>query len=108
MRRLLLLAAIIVAATSNPLLAADLPVQSRLGAVFAQPAPHAHRHAATRETRVDILGIDSVYAPEVEIQPLVNGYYGKPKSYLYRSYYGTSPELIFERLPYACGFYGYC
>jgi hypothetical protein len=49
-----------------------------------------------------------VYAPEVDVPPIVHGYYGKPRSYLYRSYYGTNPDLIFGRLPYACGWYGYC
>ena len=51
---------------------------------------------------------ETVFAPEIDIRPLVNGYYGKPKSFRYRSYYGTSPDTIFSRLPYACGEYGYC
>ena len=106
MHRSLPLTAIILVAMLNPLGAADLPVQSRLGAIFAEPAPPAPRTAPVSETRTWV--VDSVYAPEVDIQPLVNGYYGKPNSYLYRSYYGTPPDLIFERLPYACGFYGYC
>jgi hypothetical protein len=50
----------------------------------------------------------TAYEPLVDIPHLVNGYYGKPKSYVYSNYYGTSPERIFERLPYACGRYGYC
>lgn len=83
--------------------AADLPVHSRIGAIFIEAptarAPHARRAAIEYET---------VFAPEVDIRPLVNGYYGKPKSFRYRSYYGTSPDIIFGRLPYACGSYGYC
>lgn len=83
--------------------AADLPANSRLGAVFAAPAPL--RAAAPRVADDDY---ETVFAPEVDIPPLVNGYYGKPKSFRYRSYYGTSPKIIFGRLPYACGGYGYC
>ncbi|MCB1413573.1 MAG: hypothetical protein KDJ76_10635 [Xanthobacteraceae bacterium] len=107
MRRPLPLAAIaLFIAAANPSNAADLPAQTRLGRIFAEPAPRAPRHAAVTDQRG--WGMDSVYAPEVEIQPLVNGYYGKPGAYRHRSYYGTSPGLIFDRLPYACGFYGYC
>jgi hypothetical protein len=39
---------------------------------------------------------------------LVAGYYGKPNSYFYSPYYGASQYWNFARLPYACGFYGYC
>ena len=84
--------------------AADLPVNSRLGAIFAEPPPV--RVAAPRV--VTEHEYETVFAPEVDIPPLVNGYYGKPKSFRYRSYYGTSPDIIFSRLPYACGEYGYC
>ena len=49
-----------------------------------------------------------VFAPQVDIPPLVNGYYGKPNSYYHRSYYGTKSETIFSRAPYGCGYYGYC
>jgi hypothetical protein len=80
--------------------AADLPIQSRLGAVFADPPPvHAPAYA---------YGYTTVYAPPVDIPPLVAGYYGKPNSYFYSPYYGTSLYYNFARLPYACGFYGYC
>jgi hypothetical protein len=84
--------------------AADLPAQSRLGAIFAE-RPIARTHAPHVVVEEEY---ETVFAPEVDIPPLVNGYYGKPKSFRYRSYYGTSPDLIFSRLPYACGEYGYC
>ena len=84
--------------------AADLPVQSRLGAVFADPppvqAPAAYAYQANVYAAVD--------APPVDIPPLVAGYYGKPNSYFYSPYYGASQYWNFARLPYACGFYGYC
>jgi hypothetical protein len=81
--------------------AADLPVQSRLGAVFAQPYEAA-------AYPYPIYGNPTVYAPPVDIPPLVAGYYGKPNSYYYSPYYGGSFYGIYARLPYACGFYGYC
>ena len=83
--------------------AADLPVQSRLGAVFADPAPYQVPGTAYRA-----YAYTTVYAPPVDIPPLVAGYYGKPNSYYYSPYYGGSSYGIYARLPYACGFYGYC
>ncbi|WP_375413428.1 hypothetical protein [uncultured Bradyrhizobium sp.] len=81
--------------------AADLPAQSRLGAVFAdRPLAEA---LANRD-----YGYTTVYAPPVHIPPLVAGYYGKPNSYFYSPYYGRSLDYNFARLPYACGFHGYC
>jgi hypothetical protein len=83
--------------------AADLPVQSRLGAVFADPPPPQVRVAV-----YGAYGYTTVYAPPVDIPPLVAGYYGKPNSYFYSPYYGESQVWNFTRLPYACGLYGYC
>jgi hypothetical protein len=81
--------------------AADLPPQTRLGAVFARPAEAPPRDV--RESDYPVF----VFAPQVDIPPLVNGYYGKPNSYYYRPYYGHA-EDTYTRLPYACGFFGYC
>lgn len=86
-----------------PAWAADLPVNSRLGAIFAEPPPRAAAPSLVMTEE-----FETVYAPEIDIPPLVNGYYGKPKSFRYRSYYGTPPKIIFGRLPYACGRHGYC
>ena len=101
-RRLVLATAVLGVAFAAH--AADLPANSRLGAIFAEPPPM--RAAAPRVVVEE--EYETVFAPEVDIPPLVNGYYGKPKSFRYRSYYGTSPDIIFSRLPYACGEYGYC
>jgi hypothetical protein len=97
----LAVSAIAVGVTSAS--AADLPVQSRLGAVFADPPPLQAPVSAYRA-----YGYNAVYAPPVDIPPLVAGYYGKPNSYFYRPYYGESQVWNFTRLPYACGLYGYC
>jgi hypothetical protein len=101
MLRRITLAVFAIAATGMAASAADLPVQSRLGAVFADPPPSRAPVAAYR-------AYTTVYAPPVDIPPLVAGYYGKPNSYFYRPYYGESQVWNFTRLPYACGFYGYC
>jgi hypothetical protein len=103
MLRRITLAVFAVAATAMAAGAADLPAQSRLGAVFAEPVavpPPAYAYRAT--------GYRTVYAPQVDIPPLVAGYYGKPNSYIYSPYYGAPLDYNFARLPYACGFYGYC
>jgi hypothetical protein len=86
--------------------AADLAQHSRIGALFAEPVRPSRVVVTARPKPVEEEIV--AYAPEVDIRPLVNGYYGKPNSYYYHSYYNTPPELIFNRAPYACGFYGYC
>jgi len=103
MYRRILLAAVAIAAVGTVASAADVPLQSPLGAVFAEPAPYpATVYVAP------VRGYAAIYAPPVDIRPLVAGYYGKPNSYLYTPYYGTSQYWNFARLPYACGFHGYC
>lgn len=104
MLRRITLAVFAIAAAGMPAGAADLPVQSPLGAVFADPPPY--QAPAAYAYRAD--GYVTVYAPPVDIPPLVAGYYGKPNSYYYAPYYGTPLNYDFSRLPYACGFYGYC
>jgi hypothetical protein len=101
MLRKITLAVFAVAVTAMAARAADLPVQSRLGAVFAQPTEAPAYAYPMQDYR-------TVYAPPVDIPPLVAGYYGKPNSYFYNPYYGGSSDGIYARLPYACGFYGYC
>ena len=103
MMRRIMLAVFAVAMSGMAASAADLPVQSRLGAIFADPPAYPAPVAA-----YGAYAYTSVYAPPVDIPPLVAGYYGKPNSYFYRPYYGESQIWNFARLPYACGFYGYC
>ena len=101
MPRRLVAFAFALSLTGGTTQAADLARHSLLGAVFAEPvAPQA---TVGRKVETEF-----VYAPEVDIRPVVQGYYGKPNSFFYHSYYGTPPSVIFGRLPYACGSYGYC
>jgi hypothetical protein len=99
----MMLAAFAIAAGAMAASAADLPVQSRLGAVFADPPPYQAPAPIYRA-----YNYTTVYAPPVDIPPLVAGYYGKPNSYFYSPYYGAPHYYNFARLPYACGFHGYC
>lgn len=98
---------LILAFTTASADAADLAGHSRLGAVFAEPVPSSRRVVVVEKEKPVEEPIVT-YAPEVYIPSIVHGYYGKPNSYYYRSYYGTKPETIFSRAPYACGWYGYC
>ena len=103
MYRRIMLAIIVLTAAGTAAGAADLSLQSPLGAVFAEPAPYpAPVYVAPA------YGYAAIYAPPVDIRPLVAGYYGKPNSYFYSPYYGESQYWNFTRLPYACGFHGYC
>jgi hypothetical protein len=103
MLRRITLTVFAIAASGMAASAADLPVQSRLGAVFADSPPYQ-----TPVTAYGAYAYTTVYAPPVDIPPLVAGYYGKPNSYFYSPYYGGSQYWNFARLPYACGFHGYC
>jgi hypothetical protein len=87
--------------------AADLAGQSRIGALFAEPVTKSRRVVVLRDEKPVEEPIVT-YAPDVDVASIVHGHYGKPNSYYYRSYYGTSKELIFSRAPYGCSFYGYC
>ncbi|MCG6203157.1 hypothetical protein LPW26_00785 [Rhodopseudomonas sp. HC1] len=91
-----------------PARAADLPMHSKIGRIFAEPEPRGRVVIVDVPPTRDVISASPVYAPEVDIRPLVNGIYGKPNSYHYFNYYGTPASAIFGRLPYACGWYGYC
>lgn len=107
MFRTLAFTSALIAIGATGAVAADLPPNTRLGAVFAKP-----RVAVA--PRVEVYTYDypiGVFAPQVDIPPLVNGYYGKPNSFYYRSYYeneGAALADAYMRLPYACSFHGYC
>jgi hypothetical protein len=104
-RRIMLsiLAATLTAMSAD---AADLPTQSRLGAIFAEPAevrPYAYR---TAEYEAPIIAYNLLPNP-----PWNRGgyYYGSSWSYYYPGpYYGGPYYTDGARLPYVCGFYGYC
>jgi hypothetical protein len=113
MLRPFILAALAIIVTAGAAHAADLAQQSRIGALFAEPVVKGRRVVVAREPKPVEEEIVT-YAPEVDVASVVHGYYGKPNSYYYRSYYGSKPGTIFDlgpitsRAPYGCSFYGYC
>ena len=107
MLRAIAFATVLTAAGVTTAAATDLPPNTKLGAVFAKPRVAVVPHAEVYTYDYPI----GVFAPQVDIPPLVNGYYGKPNSYYYRSYYeneGVALADAYMRLPYACSFHGYC
>jgi hypothetical protein len=89
--------------------AADLPEQSRLGAIFAEPS-EALPPAIAPVDRSDEI------PARVILYTLGNGLfarggynYGSPYSYFYNGpYYGGPYASNAPRLPYVCGLLGYC
>jgi hypothetical protein len=110
MLRMLALAVLVTTAAATAAQAADLPPNTKLGAIFAKPPVAASRTVVVRQVETydyPIVG----FAPQIDVRPIVAGYYGNPGSYYYRSYYGSDGGALWDamtRLPYACGFYGYC
>ena len=86
--------------------AADLPVQSRLGAIFAEPAEVGIRANRKREYSAPIIAYNRLPNP---IWARGGYYYGSSWSYYYPGpYYGGPYYTDGGRLPYVCGLYGYC
>jgi hypothetical protein len=86
--------------------AADLPTQSRLGAIFADPVEVRAYAYRSEEYVAPIIPYNLV-----PVLPWERGgyYYGSPWSYYYPGpYYGGPYAWDGPRLPYVCGLYGYC
>jgi len=106
MSRRIMLSAFAIAVTAMTASAADLPAQSRLGAIFAEPAEVRVYADRPREYPAPIIGFNLLPNP-----PWARGgyYYGSSWSYYYPGpYYGGPYYSDGLRLPYACGLYGYC
>jgi hypothetical protein len=86
-------ALVVLSVSVSSTLAADLP-QSRLGALFVEPAP------------VQRAELPVPFVPWFGNSPRVAGYYGTWGDFHYSNYYGTSPFVIFTRPPYSCAWYG--
>jgi hypothetical protein len=102
-------AALAVAAVATTADAADLPTQSRLGAVFADPVVVTRRPVVVVEP--------ARYEPPIIPYNLLpnptwnrgNYNYGSSWSFYYPGpYYGGPYDTDGPRLPYVCGLYGYC
>jgi hypothetical protein len=96
-----------LAVSAIPAAAADLPTQSRLGAIFAEPAV-APRVVVVQRVRDEPPIIPYNLLPN---PPWNRGNYnyGSSWSFYYPGpYYGGPYDTDGARLPYVCGFYGYC
>lgn len=108
MPRRIMLAVLALGVTAATADAADLPAQSRIGAIFAEPAEVRVIPPPRRETQyaAPVIGYNLLPVP---VWARGGYYYGSPWMY-YDSgpYYGGPyvPSVI--RLPYVCGLYGYC
>src|ERR1700687_4442360 len=86
--------------------AADLPTQSRLGAIFAEPAEVHRTIYRSREYSAPIIPYNLLPNP-LWNRGTYN--YGSSWSYYYPGAYYGGPYVSYAlRLPYVCGLYGYC
>lgn len=97
----LALSVVAIAVTAAAASAADLPAGTKLGEIFAAPPQGRHTDKRGGNPFAAIF-------PEVANSPRVPGYYGRPGDFYYRTYYGTRPDVIYNRLPYACWWSGSC
>jgi hypothetical protein len=87
--------------------AADLPAQSRLGAIFAEPAEVGVRTYRTEEFFTGPIIPYNLLPNPPWNQGVYN--YGSSWSYYYPGAYYGGPYVSYAvRLPYVCGLYGYC
>jgi hypothetical protein len=106
MPRRIMLSVFVTAVTTMTASAADLPRQSRLGAIFAERAEVRADAYRTAETSAPVIAFNLLPDP-----PWNRGgaYYGSSWSYYYPGpYYGGPYYTDGARLPYVCGLYGYC
>ena len=108
MSRRIMLPVFVLAVSTMAAVAADLPAQSRLGAIFAEPAetppPVVYRTAEYPPAPIIAFNLGPIF-------PWARGgyYYGTSWSYYYPGpYYGGPYDTDGGRLPYVCGLYGYC
>jgi hypothetical protein len=106
MPRRIMLSVFALAVTAVTAGAADLPTQSRLGAIFAEPSEIGTRADRSRERVAPIMPFNGLPNP---IWARGGYYYGSSWSYYDGGPYYGGP-LVFSggRLPYVCGLYGYC
>jgi hypothetical protein len=106
MPRRIMLSVFALTVTAVTASAADLPTQSRLGAIFAEPVAVHRTNYRAREPWAPIIPYNLLPAP-----PWNRGgyYYGSSWDYYYPGPYYGGPYVSYAfRLPYVCGLYGYC
>jgi hypothetical protein len=106
MPRRIMLSVFAIAVTAMTARAADLPNRSRLGAIFAEPAEVGRDASPPRGYSAPIIGYNVLPNP-----PWARGGYNYGSPFFYFDsgpYYGGPYVPPTVRLPYVCGFYGYC
>jgi hypothetical protein len=101
---------VVAAFAAGTAFAADLP-NSHNGATVHRKAPLPYGHPVQVEEDPDVL-FTPYLPPHTPLLPgsaTLPGYYGSTHSYDYQGpYYGGPYVGYWDRLPYACGVYGYC
>ncbi len=106
MPRAIMLSVFAILTTAATVSAADLPTQSRLGRIFAEPAETRADTPQQREFPRPIIPYTNLPDP---VWNRGGAYYGSSWSYYDGGpYYGGPYSPSFIRLPYVCGLYGYC
>ena len=107
MPRRIMLSILAIAVVTTTTHAADLPAQSKLGAIFAEPAPARVEAVRSREYSGPVIPYSMLPDP---VWNRGGSNYGSSWSYYYggASYGGAGSTPSFIRLPYVCGLYGYC
>jgi hypothetical protein len=106
MSRRIVLSVFALAVAAMTARAADLPTQSRLGAIFAEPREARRDVDRSRKYSAPIIGYSLLPNP-----PWARGGYNYGSSWSYYNngpYYGGRYVSDIVRLPYVCGLYGYC
>ena len=97
-----------VAASGIAATAADLPVRSQIGAIFAEPAEALPPVVVDHYVEIEAPIISYTNLPD----PVWNrGNYNYGSSWSWYNpgpYYGGPSYGTGPRLPYVCGLYGYC
>jgi len=110
-----LLAAMFAVGTA---VAADLPDSSGAGIYRKAPPRHGRQTHVEEDSDLLFTPTDDRF-PDVRLPPITTpllpgsatlpGYYGSNHSYDYQGpYHGGPNPSLWNRLPYACGVYGYC
>src|ERR1700730_9709741 len=105
MPRRIMLSVFAIAVAAATARAADLPTQSRLGAIFAEPAEVRARADRSRARVAPIIPFNMLPNP---IWARGGYYYGSSWSYYDGGPYYGGTSTFGGRLPYVCGLYGYC
>ena len=105
MPRRIMLSVFAVTITATTASAADLPLQSELGAIFAEPTEVLPFAIRPRKYLAPVFAYNRLPNP---IWARGGYNYGSPWSYYSGPYYGGPYVPSYVRLPYVCGLYGYC